>query len=56
MKKISKEIRDCREHADQCARKAKLALSRESRDDFLRLQKNWLDLARSYELAEEILA
>jgi hypothetical protein len=52
---LSKEIQDCREHAAHCARKADLAVSDEAREDFLRLQRSWLDLAHSYEFAEQLL-
>jgi hypothetical protein len=49
------EIRDCYQRADACARKAKAAFDDGTRQDFMRLQRSWLDLAHGYELAEQLL-
>jgi hypothetical protein len=51
---LTKEIEDCRTHAAHCASQAKNAVSPNIRDDFFRLERNWLQLARSYEIAERI--
>lgn len=48
-------IEDCRRHAAHCARTAKTALDRESREDFLRLERSWQQLARSYEVVQALL-
>jgi hypothetical protein len=53
---LSKDIRDCYAHAASCARDAQTAGTGELRNDFLQLEKNWLKLARSYELALQLTA
>lgn len=35
-----------------CARKAETLIEQDARDDFLRLEQSWLQLARSYEFAQ----
>lgn len=52
---LAKAIEDCRRHAAHCACKAKTALDRESREDFLRLEQSWRRLARSYEVAQALI-
>jgi uncharacterized protein YbbK (DUF523 family) len=52
---LAKEINQCREHAAHCARKAKSAAAEDVREDFLRLEQSWLQLARSYEVAQAIM-
>lgn len=52
---LAKEIKECREHAAHCARKAMSASAEDVREDFLRLERSWLQLARSYEFAQEIM-
>jgi hypothetical protein len=50
---VSEQIRECLRHAEECARKAaELPNGHPSRQDFLELEKRWLDLARSFELAK----
>ena len=56
LRRLSKEISECYAHADDCARKAAEASSEELRDDFLRLQRSWLNLAHSYEFTERLTA
>jgi len=51
---LSKQIRDCLQHAEDCARKAAAQSDAGLRDDFLRLEKRWLDLARSIEFGEQL--
>ena len=51
---LSEEIRECYRHAEDCARKAAEQTDPGLRDDFLRLEKRWLDLARSMEFAERL--
>jgi hypothetical protein len=52
---LTKEIEDCQAHAAHCARQAKGATCPNIREDFLRLEQNWLQLARSYETAQQIV-
>jgi hypothetical protein len=51
---LSKEIEECRAHAAHCARQAKSTACPDIREDFRRLEQNWLQLARSYEVAQQI--
>ena len=51
---ISKEIEECRAHAAHCARQAKSTACPDIREDFRRLEQNWLQLARSYEVAQHV--
>jgi hypothetical protein len=51
---LSKEIEECRAHAAHCARQAKSTACPDIREDFRRLEQNWLQLARSYEVARRI--
>jgi hypothetical protein len=53
--KPNDQVRACLAHADECARKAEKAASNEIRDDYLRLQGYWLNLADSYESADRVL-
>jgi hypothetical protein len=48
---LSRQIRECLRHAEDCARKASTS-NAELRDDYLILERRWLFLARSYELTE----
>jgi hypothetical protein len=50
-----KEIEECRAHAAHCARQASEAACPAIREDFLRLEQNWLQLARSYERAQDLV-
>jgi len=53
---LSKEIEECRAHAAHCARQAKSTACPDIREDFHRLEQNWLQLARSYEVAQQIVS
>jgi len=45
---LSEQIRECLQHAEDCARKAaELPNGSPFRQDFLQLEKRWLELARS---------
>lgn len=52
---LTKAIDECREHAAYCARKAKSVFEQDAREDFLRLEQSWLQLARSYEFAQAVM-
>jgi hypothetical protein len=52
---LSEQIRECLEHAEECARKAaELPNSSRFRQDFLQLKRRWLELARSIEFGESV--
>ena len=53
---LNKEIEECRAHAAHCARQAKSTACPDIREDFRRLEQNWLQLARSYEVAQQIVS
>jgi hypothetical protein len=51
---LSENIRNCPQHAE-CGRKAaELPNVSPLRQDFLRLEKRWLELARSFEFSESL--
>jgi hypothetical protein len=54
MLESSKEIRSCLAHAAACARWAEAAAA-EMREGYLRLEKSWMSLARSYQSAQRLL-
>jgi len=52
---LSEQIRECLQHAEECARKAaELPNSSGFRKDFLQLEKRWLELAQSIEFGERL--
>jgi hypothetical protein len=51
---ISEQIRDCLDHAEECARQAAAQTCPKLRQDFLDMERRWLSLARSYEFSERI--
>ena len=51
---LSEQIRECSQHAENCARKAAAQTDFKLREDFLELEQRWLFLARSYELTERL--
>jgi hypothetical protein len=38
-----------------CASKARNVISAEAREDFLKLEQSWLQLARSYEFTQQLM-
>jgi hypothetical protein len=48
---LSKEIRECYRHAEDCAVKATGHADAQLKQDFLDLEQRWLFLARSYEFS-----
>jgi hypothetical protein len=52
---LSAQVRQCLEHAEECARKAAEQPDGSSlKQDFLALEKRWLNLAQSYQFAERL--
>ncbi|MGB3744139.1 MAG: hypothetical protein WBD11_06360 [Xanthobacteraceae bacterium] len=51
---LSGNIRECFQHAEDCARKAAAQTDPRVKQDFLDLEQRWLSLARSYEFTERI--
>jgi len=51
----SEQIRECLQHAEECARKAaELPISSPFRQEFVQLEKRWLELAGSIEFGEQL--
>jgi len=53
---LTEEIAECYRHASHCRERAKRAIGPETERDFLEMERRWLSLARSYELAERLAA
>jgi hypothetical protein len=51
---LSGNIRECLQHAEDCALKAAAQTDPKVKQDFLDLEQRWLSLARSYEFTERI--
>lgn len=51
LENLNQDIRDCLQHAEDCAREAREQFDPALRQDFLDTARRWLFLARSYELA-----
>jgi hypothetical protein len=51
---VGEQIRECLRRAEACARKAAAQTDPGLRDDFLQLERRWLDLARSMEFGERL--
>jgi hypothetical protein len=51
---LSGDIRECLQHAEDCARKAATQTDPKVKQDFLDMEQRWLSLARSYEFTERI--
>jgi hypothetical protein len=51
---LSEQIRECYEHAEQCARKAAAQADPTLKQDFLDMERRWLALARSFELSQRL--
>jgi hypothetical protein len=56
LNKLSEQIRECLEHAEDCAGKAAAQPYGSSlKQDFLNLEKNWQSLAQSIQLSERLV-
>ena len=51
LESVSEQVRECYEHAEDCARKAAAQTDPGLRQDFLDMERRWLALAKSYELS-----
>ena len=51
---LSERIRECLQHAEDCARKAAAQSDPNLKDDFLTVERRWLSLARGYEFTERL--
>ena len=51
---LSQQIRDCLQHAEQCAQRAKIECDQSIARDFLDMERRWLSLARSFAFSESL--
>ena len=51
---LSENIRQCLQHAEDCARKAAAQTCPTLKADFLDMERRWRSLARSYEFSERL--
>jgi hypothetical protein len=56
LRKVSDQVRDCLARAQECGHKAEHAANNELRDDYIQLQRQWLNLAHSHRIAEGMLS
>jgi hypothetical protein len=54
LENLSEEIRGCLRYAAECARKAKESSKPNLREDFLEMERRWLQLAHSYQFAQQL--
>jgi hypothetical protein len=54
LENLSVEVRQCYEHAEECACQARAVRDEKLRADYLHLEQGWLKLARSYALQERL--
>jgi len=51
---LVEQIRECLQHAEDCARKAAAQSDPNLKEDFLTMERRWRFLARSYEFSERL--
>ncbi len=54
LESLSEQIRECYAHAEDCARKAAAQTDQVLKQDFLDMERRWLNLAKSYELSRRL--
>jgi hypothetical protein len=54
LESVSDLIRECRQHAEDCARKAAAATDPRLKQEFFDMEQRWLRLLRSYEFPERL--
>jgi hypothetical protein len=54
LESLSEQIRECYEHAEDCARKAAAQSDPGLKQDFLDMEKRWLALAKSFEFSQRL--
>jgi hypothetical protein len=51
---LSSQIRECLDHAEDCARKAAAQTDPKLKEDFLNMERRWLALAQSYDFSHRL--
>jgi len=54
LQNLSREIRECYLHAEECKRLADAAGTEAGKADYLDMERRWLSLASSYEFSERL--
>jgi PAS domain S-box-containing protein len=54
LQNLSKQVRNCLEHAEECGQRAKVERDPALARDFLDMERRWLTLARSYQFGESL--
>ena len=54
LENLSADIQECYRHALKARRRAETARNESEREDFLNMERRWLNLARSYEFTERL--
>lgn len=54
LESLSEQIRECYEHAEECARKAAAQTDPGLKQDFLDMERRWLALAGSFEFSRRL--
>jgi hypothetical protein len=54
LESVSELIRECRQHAEDCAQKAAAITDPKLKKEFLDMEQRWLRLVRSYEFTERL--
>ena len=52
---LSEQIRDCLQHAEDCAQKAAAQTDQKLKQDFLDNERRWLMLAQSYDFTQRLV-
>ena len=50
----SEQVRNCLQHAEDCAHRAKAEPNPNLQRDYLMMERRWLSLARSYQFSEQL--
>ncbi len=54
LQNLSQQIRECLQHAEDCAHRAKVEPDPNLQRDYLMMERRWLGLARSYQFTEQL--
>ena len=54
LESVSEQIRECYDHAEECARKAAAQSDPGLKKDFLDMERRWLTLAKSFEFSQRL--
>jgi hypothetical protein len=54
LQNLSQQVRECLQHAEDCAHRAKVEPDPNLAGDFLDMERRWLGLARSWQFSEQL--